>query len=53
MVYAMTILINAQDKSEVEDYIHKTFGSVWFDIEDFPYGVGEDDLAVDLEDTDE
>jgi len=48
-VYAVTILVNAQDEEQVEEYVHEVFGSsAWFEIDEFPYGVDEDDLAADL-----
>jgi len=52
MVYAVTILVNAKNEGQVEDYIHKVFGPIWSEINEFPYGVDEDDLAADLESED-
>jgi len=48
VIYAVTILINAKDEEQVEEHMHRTFGSAWFEIDEFPYGVDEDDLAADL-----
>jgi nitrogenase molybdenum-iron protein alpha/beta subunit len=52
MVYSVTILINAKSKEAVEKYMYKVFGPAWYEIDEFPFGVNEDDLAVDLEETD-
>ena len=49
-IYAVTFLVKAGDKEQVEEYAYELFGSsAWFEVEEFPYGVDEDDLVADLE----
>jgi hypothetical protein len=49
-IYAVTFLVKAKDEEQVEEYAHEVFGSsAWFEVEEFPYGVRENDLVADLE----
>jgi nitrogenase molybdenum-iron protein alpha/beta subunit len=49
MVYSVTILVNAKNKEEVERYMYEVFGPAWYEINEFPFGVNEKDLAFDIE----